>query len=297
MSQRIETILNTSKEELDITVLRSEIDNIDKQLVELLEQRMQLVHKVGEYKHFHANEQEQAGNKSFIRSGREAMMMRKLTKMTESYPAEAIIGIWRLMIASSLHAENPLAIAAVESMEDNEGYWLAREYFGSFVPITSVSNIARVVELVEKEQASVGVAMLFSMNVTTAHWWELLARTPHLKVFARVPFYQQLGKEQSVAFAFAHLVPEETGDDISLWVMEGNDINGMEVEQQAEKQGIKLQWLMDGHGYALFQVKGYLLDGESNIIKEMHNQLNESVKNIIPIGAYATPLIIESKQE
>lgn len=292
MADTFTNIMESTVEGLDLSVLRGEIDFMDKEIVSLLEKRMQVVERVGDYKHHHAPSLEASGNKSFIRSGREASMIRRLVKDIAHYPPEAVIAMWRMIISSSLHQEKPLSVAVVESMEECGAYWLAREYFGAFVPIMSVSDVTQVMALLEQEKVSLAVVTLFTLNMTTGQWWELLARLPQFKVFARVPFYQQLGVKQDVGFAIAHVVPEQTDDDISLWVVSGD---GEVIESLAKEIDLEVQWLMDGHGKSLVQVKGYWLDKESEAIQDIVRKSNGQIADIIPIGAYATPIIVEKE--
>ena len=76
--------------EKQLTSLREEIDAIEIELLELLAKRAEHVQEVGRVKE--ANKVDG----SFIRSGREARMMRKiLDKGAGAMPKGAIFSIWR----------------------------------------------------------------------------------------------------------------------------------------------------------------------------------------------------------
>ena len=116
--------------------LRTEIDRIDSQIASLLLERASYVKKVGERK--------AARNlqKSFIRSGREATMVRKLVDHLKFlYHPAATLAIWRTIISSSLSMEQPMNIASYVSPENDTSFWLAREYFGAFSAIRAAAAL------------------------------------------------------------------------------------------------------------------------------------------------------------
>ena len=63
----------TNKPKNNIGDLRKQIDIIDDKIIDLLKERLDVVKEVGKIKH------SQGGKFSFIRSGREAEMLRNLT--------------------------------------------------------------------------------------------------------------------------------------------------------------------------------------------------------------------------
>ena len=84
--------------ENSLTDLRFQIDNIDDQIINLLGERMGIVNQVGELK-------KNNNEKFFIRSNREADMIKDLLKKSKSnFPKTAIINIWRKNHCSSKYA-------------------------------------------------------------------------------------------------------------------------------------------------------------------------------------------------
>ena len=73
---------------------RNAIDAIDTQIIALLKERCGVVQQVGHLKEAH----KVAG--SFIRPGREAIMLRAILESTtgQALPAQAIAAIWRIIM-------------------------------------------------------------------------------------------------------------------------------------------------------------------------------------------------------
>ena len=67
-----------SAQKEDLSKLRNEIDKIDDQLITLLKDRLEIVKQVGQHK------SKNSLSRSFIRSGREAEMVRNLSKKAQN---------------------------------------------------------------------------------------------------------------------------------------------------------------------------------------------------------------------
>src|ERR1051326_7104984 len=86
--------------------LRSQIDAIDQQLLDLLVKRAEIVAEVGESK---------GEQPIYIRPGREATMLRSLlSKNTGKLPKNLIHRIWREMIGAFTLQEGALRVAVPE---------------------------------------------------------------------------------------------------------------------------------------------------------------------------------------
>jgi chorismate mutase len=191
--------------------LRASIDNVDREMISLLKKRADYVKKVG------IRKSSVAGSRAFIRSGREAKMLRNLTKAIAGlYNPYAIANIWRNIISSSLDMERKLKITAYAGDDGDYCYWLAREYFASLSVNKSSSDF---IDSIINKQADVAVVP----NPENHDWWWKLFSfgDDRPKVFAQIPFLERSDCNYS-AFAIANVEPEETGEDISLFVVEGD---------------------------------------------------------------------------
>jgi chorismate mutase/prephenate dehydratase len=196
-------------QDLGLGDLRAGIDAIDDRIAGLLRERMALVREVGERK-------QAAGLPgSFIRSGREAEVLRRLAgRLHGTFPARSVVQIWRAVIAASLGAEKHFTVYAGTAWGDS-AYWLAREYFGGVLPVVARDGDERTIRDVLADSLSVGV---LSVRPDDPHGWWLRPREERngVYVFAALPFMREPEPRYPTTFAFANVVPERTDEDAAL---------------------------------------------------------------------------------
>jgi hypothetical protein len=81
---------------------------------------------------------------------REAEQVRRIMKKFENLGDDLLLpaaagALWRTIIGMSTSIESPLKVSAYTPIGDSDLYWLAREYFGPFLPITRQPYINRVI--------------------------------------------------------------------------------------------------------------------------------------------------------
>ncbi len=206
-----------------LAAYRAKIDALDDTLITLLIERMGVVREVAKLKG------EYWPNDCHVRSGREGEMHKRIANAFAKsiFPARAAVAIWRQLIGASTNFESPLNITFLASQPEH--YWLAREYFGPLVNLTSVAGPA----LVEESN----VLLLPAPDESGANWW----RNPPqhkgrpLYLFARLPLVvEELPGEMAPAVALAALSPEPSSDDISYFTLktkstETPDIKGARI--------------------------------------------------------------------
>ncbi len=282
-----------------LLALRQEIDAIDNQIIDLLSKRMEVIHRVGELK---KNNQE----KFFIRSNREADMIKDLVKRADNkFPTSAIVSIWRKIIASANMHEQPLQIALHNPRNIADYNYLLREYYYDAVPIISHDSTTNVVSEIEKGAAHIGVFALPKVGDESErsdisdNWWIGLANNKSgIKVFAKVPFIkaeEQSNKAQISLVAVAIKPAEQSQEDNSLLYIE--------VKKEVSRSQI-LAALNENnlHGNILKSVKlpqvddviFYLVDVAGFFTEETQNIQNFTKSKIRPyvkvLGSYATPI-------
>lgn len=204
---------------------REKIDAIDVQILTLLAKRAEHVLEVGRIKHANGIEG------SFIRSGREARMMREiLEKGAGNFPNEALFTIWRTIIAASLKTEGGLQIVMPRTKSFN-AHNLISGYFGAFSDYAVFDSVTECLDAINGH--TVGV-----FNATD-NWWTLNLKD--IKVFAKL---------HDEMFALAKIKPEECGEDKTLIVSK---------HEIAELPHIATQ-----NGLFLYELDGYFTD-ESEI--------------------------------
>lgn len=274
--------------------IRRHIDDIDDQMIELLTKRIGYVHEVAALKTQHMEK-----GVSFIRPGREAMMLRRISgAFDEVVIQQAVAHIWRMIISSAINLEEQTQISAVFSSEFQEGYWLAREYFGAFTGIKKRMSAADVVDDVYSRNCSVGMVSYIAEPNNAEPWWSLLVEMDNYPtIFATIPFVYSNAQEVTPWFALGYAEPEATGEDGSLWVVQGQTeqavhaaISGLEVRYR--EVGRYCTVIEDAGGSVvrhLIEIEGFEAES-SPLIATMRDAHNVDA---FYIGAYAKAVRVE----
>jgi len=132
--------------------IRSHIDAIDSQVLELLNQRADLVHEVGLLK--------KRDGVSIYAPEREEKLLRSLIELNERnkgrLPATAVRAIYREIMSASFALEKGLTIAYLGPVA-TWSHQAAREKFGASVEYAAQSSIAEVFNVVARGKADYGV--------------------------------------------------------------------------------------------------------------------------------------------
>lgn len=194
---------------------RDEIDAVDNEIINLLEKRLKIVGKV-------RNIKENNGEKFFIKSSREADMIKNLLeKAPKSMPKSAIISIWRKIITSSNMLEQPLKIAVFNPTKNVHYESLVQDYYADFVPLIHHDSVNNVVLEIEKNNAQIAVFALPCDKNEQNNWWINLANNKSgIKVFAKLPFLKSLDKDCAELVALAVKKPEKSSSDETLLCIE-----------------------------------------------------------------------------
>ena len=158
--------------------IRQRIDAIDAQLIELLNQRADCVHVVGDIK-------KKEGLQIYAPE-REESLLQKLTAMSDGrLPEKSIRAIYREIMSAALALEDDLKIAYLGP----EGTWThqaAIKKFGHSVEYLSQANFADVFDCVARRKASYGVVPIEnSTEGAVSNTLDLFVDSP-LKICAQI---------------------------------------------------------------------------------------------------------------
>lgn len=274
--------------------LRREIDQIDDAIHDLLMQRAQVVERVGAAK---------GDSRVYLRPGREAVILRRLmARHTGAFPPAVIVRMWREMIAALTRLQGPFAVA-VYAPEDRRGFWdVARDHYGSFIPMTAVNSPVAAVRAVSDGTATVGVVP-YPAEDDSDPWWRYLVngdqRTP--RVVARLPFGHRGNArgENRDALAIALVPNEPTGDDRSLLAVElGADLSRGRLKDALEHAGLPptafCTWhARDPHGSSVHLVEiADFVDAQDPRLHAFAERLGDIPARINTVGGYAVPLAL-----
>lgn len=270
---------------------RSQIDAIDQELIQLLQKRSLIVKKVGHLK----AQLSQDGYQSFVRSGREATMIRELYFNTEGlFPKEAIVSIWRTIISASLSLEQNLEVGLWTSQLECKDYIETHKYFGHMLKIHSIETLPQLYDQLTSHRLQIGV-----VKVTDHLWWrDLIPYVPTLQVFACIPFLKQ--ETEPTLLAITSALPEATGDDQSILVIiSEHPFTETVLREVFHAQGLPILSIMieteeGAKTYCYLEIRGYIYAAKERL-SLIATQLSLPKENILILGSYALPLSCENK--
>ncbi|MBU6339611.1 MAG: chorismate mutase [Rickettsiales bacterium] len=283
-----------------LTALRSEIDKIDNQIIDLLKQRMAVVSDVGELKK--ANNE-----KFFIKSSREADMIKELIKKLDfNFPKSAIINIWRkIIVAANMH-EQPLNIVVHNPKNISDYSYLVKEYYNDEVPLIFHDSVANVVLEMEKGKAQIGIFALPKADEMksdlTENWWINLANNKlGIKVFAKIPFIE-FDKKSRITndielVAVAIKEAEQSIEDNSLIYVEvDKNVTKDDVVSALKTNGLKAKILksvkspqVENIVFYLIELQGFFTENDAMLKSFAKSEIKPFAK---VLGSYALPIRI-----
>ena len=203
--------------ERSLIELRREIDKIDTSLHDLIMRRTDIVQHIADIK--------DKSGLVVMHPGREANIMRRLVKRhTGQFPAFVLVQIWREIIAA-VTAMQGIHSVAINSAENEQGYWdLARTHFGSQTLMTSYSIARDVVSQVAAGWTSVGVLPIPSVDDLDP-WWPSLCVPNAPRIVIRLPFAGRGNARGGLleAYAIGQNNLERTGNDRTILAFETSE--------------------------------------------------------------------------
>lgn len=273
-----------SAQKEDLSQFRKQIDKIDDKIISLLQERMEIVKQVGKYK------SQNSPTQNFIRAGREAAMLRDLTKKANnSFPPAAIATIWRMIISTSLCTEQEMSISAYADSDHNDCYWHSREYYGTFVRTTCDKSTQQVIDNVASGNASIG--MLPLLDTSEKPWWDRPQdEKNNIYIFARIPFIESSDDRSKPSLAIANVMPEKTDDDVSIISFCGSCDNEVIIDI-LKGFDLNATILARKNDARLIQVDRFLEVG-SSVLKDINLSFNkvDNRSYIRLMGSYAVPI-------
>ncbi|MCI5049032.1 MAG: chorismate mutase [Rickettsiales bacterium] len=278
-----------------LTEFRKQIDAIDDEIIALMKQRIEIVAQVGAAK-------KAAGEKGlFLRSGREGKMIRRIFNAFKSsnFDATAATSMWRQMIAASIHHESPMQLSVVHHEKIQNLLWLAREHFGSFVPVTTNTTVNGVLGDLASDKINIGIlpspAETFLADEDT-NWWLVLASqgNTNLKIFAHLPVvaHPEFPKRACHGLAIANVTPEESGNDESYFACKLQEaVSTSKATEIFAKSGITASLINSSNQppvhRMLIKLDGFYTD-DSDELLEVSRALGDA--EIIWLGSHPKPI-------
>ncbi len=297
--------ITTENEE--ILTIRKDIDNLDNSLLELLQKRMNLIAKVAKIKSSN-------NDKFFIRSAREADMIKNLTNnLPNSLPKSTIVNIWRRIITTANMYEQPIKIGIHNPKNLFEYEYVVRSYYGDIIPIINFDSTNSVVAALEKGEVQIGIFALptksfedgenISDRNLKENWWASLANNKlGIKIFAKLPFTENEDSKQNhlqPLVAVAIKPAEQSQEDKTLLYVEiDSEINEAKLSQELQQSGLSAKIIrfirlskIDHVTFCLVEVNGFI-DESSSQLQQFHKSPIKPYSKVL--GHYPTTILIKS---
>lgn len=275
--------------EKSLDKLRQEIDRIDDELHDLLIRRTDVVEEVGTLK--------DVGNLALLRPGREAEILRRLVaRHSGRFPKASLVRIWREIIGGMVTLQGPISVA-VFMPDRGAGYLeLARDHYGSYVPMIPFGTVAQVTRAVAEGTATVGVMPMPDRDDIEPWWTSLMGDSPDVpRIVSRLPFAGPgPGRGDGVeALAIGRVVSEPTGYDRSWLALETTpDISRARLRSVLGAAGIEPTMLAatkrsEEHWLHLVEISGQLTSDDRRIARLIERK--QPVLSAVLLGGYAVP--------
>ncbi len=180
--------------------LRDAIDEIDTEILQLIARRMTLSDAVIAAKN---------GENAF-RPGREAALIRRLVAMDSDIEPVVMLGIWRQIMSASLTRQNKDLIFAVHQAALPAAIW----HMGSALSARHCDDLDSVLALLKSASCRYGLIPATTDDTVLA---KAICAAPKIYIMARTPLFPI--STVMPAFILADYLPDESGDDISLFAV------------------------------------------------------------------------------
>lgn len=189
--------------------LRAEIDQIDRDMHELLMRRGEIIDRLIAVKGPNGG--------SAFRPDREAQMMRALVSRHRGLlPVDTVEGVWRIIVSTFTFVQSGYCVHADDSGGDAAMRDSARFHFGFTVPYVTHHGAGAVIEAVAASKGDLGMLRSSGAQDEGAWWTRLIGeRAP--KIIARLPFVERPNHPAGLpVLIVAKPLAEAASQDIAL---------------------------------------------------------------------------------
>ena len=273
--------------------IRKKIDTLDDKLHDLLMERAALVTDVA------AEKKKQ--NLQIVHPAREAQMVRRLLARHEGpLPEAAVVRIWRELVGAVSLLQTGLQVS-VTMPEGQEGYWdMARNYFGSVLPMKRVSAPLSAVSSVREDESSFAVVP-WPEDGDENPWWSYILEQQsnnNMRIVCALPYGCEATDKSSAqhrALVVSKLDFIPSGDDHSFIVVRIDPsvsrgrIFDVLSQMKAEPLSIhtKNGTTQGSPSYHLIEVNIYM-DQQDERLKQLEAKFVDQDAKCIAIGGYPT---------
>ncbi len=170
---------NDLPKEEDLQTLRKEIDQIDKQILELLKRRAKVAKKIGEIKR-------SKGLKIYIPEREKEILEKLLKENNKEFPEEALKTIFLEIFSACRSLQEPLKVGYL-GPEASFTHQAALEQFGSSTSFIPLPTIGDIFEEVERENIDYGVVPVENtIEGVVNYTLDMFLEKPNIKIVGEI---------------------------------------------------------------------------------------------------------------
>lgn len=281
-----------------LDTIRQRIDTLDNQIHDLLMERADLIMQISE-------EKKKQGIQ-IVQPAREARMIRRLiSRHREPLPEEAIVRIWRELVSCVSLLQTGLSVA-VCLPPDMPDYWdMARDYFGSVLPMQKTQTPQAALNLVIDGKVTFAVLPYPESDQQTPWWPQLLEpMADGVHIVQRLPYgdKENYSYNNHPALIVAKAGFDTSDDDHSFIGLDiSSAISRARIVDKARETGFTTLSICAAPGQQgarsrhLLEVSEFV-GRDSDKLKELMASLDPDGRARV-IGGYPAPLLYHSKKK
>ncbi len=246
-----------------IDALRSKVDQIDDQILNLVIERAGLSGAIAAAK-FNQPAAVSPPNSLAMRPGREVQVLRRLINASRGRLDPVLVAeVWRNLMTSNLRAQTPFDVWVSPGVDPVVVWDLARRHFSAGAPLQRTTDARSALTRVIENPNSVAV-LPFPGNVGSGGWWPILveSKSADLRIVAALPAYADGGKIPDAAVV-ARVPLEPAGEDETLIIT--LDEKGRSARVLAET-GLKFEEIERARSQALYRVFDFVAENDPRIV-------------------------------
>jgi len=246
-----------------IDALRSRVDQIDDQILNLVIERAGLSGAIAAAKANQAGLTDSAGALA-MRPGREAQVLRRLINASKGRLDPILVAeVWRNLMTSNLRAQTPFDVWVSPGVDPVVVWDLARRHFSAGAPMQRTTDARSALTRVIENPSSVAV-LPFPGNVGSGGWWPILveSKSADLRIVAALPAYSEVGKMPEAAVV-ARVPLESAGEDETLMITLDEKGRAARVLSEA---GLKFEEIERARSQALYRVFDFVAENDPRIV-------------------------------
>lgn len=278
--------------------IRRQLESLDEKIHDLLIKRAEVAGRL-------ADLQRKANAEVLQPDGEAALIRRLLARHSGIMPREAVARIWREVCATVLMTQKTrkVAVTAPDSPFGLISWDMAKDYFGSVVPLQKVANPLAALSLVKEKDAAFGV-LPWPEDDAPQPWWRFLldeAGDKPMKIVARLPlgeYKSDNGNPEHKALVVARLPVAAKAEDRTFIVMQLEQrISRARIVDKARMLGMTALSMNSTKSAApdytdhLLEVTGYADEKLPQLLKALESEYGKAVF----AGGYPVPPLYDEQ--